>query len=237
MNNNNSKRIVFVHPDLGIGGAERLVVDAAIVLQDSGHSVEFFTSHCDPGHAFEEVQRGLLKVTVCGDWLPTHLFGRFHVLFAMLRMLWVSLYLLLSGERFDVVFCDQVSVCVPLLRYVGQKVLFYIHFPDKLLAKPEGALKSLYRAPFDWIEEKTTDSAHALVCNSKFTASVVRRAFPSIKREPSILYPTTMLTPPENAKRGPEIDNLVGKVKREEIFFSNINFSSPHLLESFLFVS
>ena len=27
------KRVVFLHPDLGIGGAERLVVDAAVALQ------------------------------------------------------------------------------------------------------------------------------------------------------------------------------------------------------------
>lgn len=29
-------RIAFVHPDLGIGGAERLVVDAALELQKYG---------------------------------------------------------------------------------------------------------------------------------------------------------------------------------------------------------
>jgi alpha-1,3/alpha-1,6-mannosyltransferase len=27
-----SKSVVFVHPDLGIGGAERLVIDAAVGL-------------------------------------------------------------------------------------------------------------------------------------------------------------------------------------------------------------
>ena len=32
-------RVVFVHPDLGIGGAERLVVDAALALQQRGHKV------------------------------------------------------------------------------------------------------------------------------------------------------------------------------------------------------
>lgn len=213
MNNNNSKRVIFVHPDLGIGGAERLVVDAAVALQKSGnYEVEFFTAHCDLGHAFEEVSSGRLKVTVCGDWLPTHFFGRLHVLFAMLRMLWVSLYLLVMGERCDVVFCDQVSICIPLLRWVGRRVLFYIHFPDKLLAKPEGLVKKLYRAPFDYLEERTTDAADILVCNSKFTASMVARHFASIRRKPSILYPTTMIVAqPHNAR---EIETVVpsGKV-------------------------
>jgi alpha-1,3/alpha-1,6-mannosyltransferase len=33
-------RVVFLHPDLGIGGAERLVVDAALALQTKGHQVK-----------------------------------------------------------------------------------------------------------------------------------------------------------------------------------------------------
>lgn len=55
-----SKRtIVFFHPDLGIGGAERLVVDAAVGLQERGHRVVIFTSHCDPKHCFEEARDGM----------------------------------------------------------------------------------------------------------------------------------------------------------------------------------
>lgn len=54
------KHIVFLHPDLGIGGAERLVIDAAVGLQDLGHKVTIFTSHCDPGHCFDEARDGIL---------------------------------------------------------------------------------------------------------------------------------------------------------------------------------
>jgi hypothetical protein len=57
-NKNNVKTIVFLHPDLGIGGAERLVVDAAVGLQKRGHKVVIFTSHCDPGHCFDEARDG-----------------------------------------------------------------------------------------------------------------------------------------------------------------------------------
>ena len=55
-----SKRqnIVFLHPDLGIGGAERLVIDAAVGLQNRGHKVTIFTSHCDPAHCFDEARDG-----------------------------------------------------------------------------------------------------------------------------------------------------------------------------------
>jgi hypothetical protein len=53
-----TKTIVFLHPDLGIGGAERLVVDAAVGLQRRGHKVVIFTSHCDPKHCFDEARDG-----------------------------------------------------------------------------------------------------------------------------------------------------------------------------------
>lgn len=54
------KTVVFLHPDLGIGGAERLVVDAAVGLQDDGYKVVIFTSHCDPTHCFDEARDGKL---------------------------------------------------------------------------------------------------------------------------------------------------------------------------------
>ena len=52
------QHIVFFHPDLGIGGAERLVVDAAVGLQERGHKVTIYTSHCDPAHCFDEARDG-----------------------------------------------------------------------------------------------------------------------------------------------------------------------------------
>lgn len=53
------KSIVFFHPDLGIGGAERLIIDAAVGLQKRGHKVVIFTSHCDPQHCFDEARDGV----------------------------------------------------------------------------------------------------------------------------------------------------------------------------------
>jgi alpha-1,3/alpha-1,6-mannosyltransferase len=49
-------KIAFIHPDLGIGGAERLVVDAAVGLEKLGHEVDIFTSHHDVSHCFEETK-------------------------------------------------------------------------------------------------------------------------------------------------------------------------------------
>ena len=53
-----AQHVVFFHPDLGIGGAERLVIDAAVGLQSRGHRVTIFTSHCDPQHCFDEARDG-----------------------------------------------------------------------------------------------------------------------------------------------------------------------------------
>ena len=124
---------MFLHPDLGIGGAERLVVDAALALQQKGHLVHFVTAHHDSSHCFSETRDGTLRVSVAGDWLPRSLFGHCYALCAYVRVLYAALYLVLvSGLQPDVVFCDQVSVCIPILRlFSGAKILFYCHFPGK----------------------------------------------------------------------------------------------------------
>lgn len=49
-------KIAIVHPDLGIGGAERLIVDAAIALKERGKDVTIYTSHHDPNHCFPETK-------------------------------------------------------------------------------------------------------------------------------------------------------------------------------------
>lgn len=99
-------------------------------------------------------------VEVRGDWLPRQILSKFTALCAVLRMLYLALTLGLEGSPAappDVVFCDGVSAMVPLLRFRGLPVLFYCHFPDKLLCTDRRALlKRLYRWPLDLLEELTT---------------------------------------------------------------------------------
>lgn len=47
-------KVTFVHPDLGIGGAERLVVDAATAMRMNGHRVVIVTNSYSTSHCFEE---------------------------------------------------------------------------------------------------------------------------------------------------------------------------------------
>ncbi len=140
---------------------------------------------------------GTLDVRVRGNTLvPPYILGRFAILCAILRQLHLLVQIRLSGElsglQPDIFFVDQLSACVPLLRYLQPqaRILFYCHFPDKLLTKRRGLLKRLYRVPFDRLEEWTTGAADGLVVNSRFTRLQFEKAFPGLRtRKPGVVYP------------------------------------------------
>jgi alpha-1,3/alpha-1,6-mannosyltransferase len=207
---------------LTTGGAERLVIDAAVGLQERGHKVTIYTSHCDKSHCFDEARDGTnpphamsqeilivgtLTVKVLGNTIvPTHIFGRFSILCAILRQLHLSLTLLLTRPTLphDILIIDQLSTSIPLLR-LQYPIFFYCHFPDKYLARGrESWLKAAYRLPFDWVEEVTTGMADAIVVNSLFTKSVFKEAFPGIEQSPDVIYPSVDIhaqpdpIPPDN---------------------------------------
>ncbi|ODH47527.1 hypothetical protein GX48_06386 [Paracoccidioides brasiliensis] len=215
--------ITIIHPDLGIGGAERLILDVALALQTRGHTVRIYTSHLDTNHCFEEARDGTLDVRARGNTIfPDQIAGRFRVLFAVLRQLHLVFGLMVAGgevyedgneEGREVVFiCDQVPACVPILKtfellasstWLGskavtkrrQRILFYCHFPDQLLARrDEGGpiqrlVKACYRYPFDWFEGWAISAADKVVANSKFTCGVVRQVFGEELGEVRVLYP------------------------------------------------
>lgn len=182
------KNIIFIHPDLGIGGAERLIIDAAVSLQNLGHKVTIFTSHCDPQHCFDEARDGTLDVRVRGNSLfPASIMGRFTILCAIARQLHLILQILVTSELSSLspstFFIDQLSASLPLLRVLcpSVPVLFYCHFPDLLLAKGrQQFLKRLYRMPFDKLEEWSMGFADRVAVNSGFTREVVGQVWPGL---------------------------------------------------------
>ncbi|KAK4934901.1 Alpha-1,3-mannosyltransferase-like protein [Elasticomyces elasticus] len=166
--NPSSKRsIVFFHPDLGIGGAERLIVDAAVGLQEQGNKVTIFTSHCDPKHCFDEARDVSIWTNELDKLKP------------------------------DVFIVDQLSACVPLLRWLysnRQRTLFYCHFPDQLLADRRasgilGLAKKVYRFPFDWFEGWSMSASDRIVVNSTFTKLVASRVWPGLAESLGVIYP------------------------------------------------
>ncbi|KAH7153306.1 hypothetical protein EDB81DRAFT_791149 [Dactylonectria macrodidyma] len=223
--------IVFFHPDLGIGGAERLVVDAAVGLQNRGHRVVIYTNHCDRTHCFDECRDGTLDVRVYGDWLiPMSILSRLTILCAILRHIHLVLHITISGELHSLspraFIVDQLSAGLPLLRYLfpAQPILFYCHFPDLLLARGrQSLLKRLYRVPFDWIEECSMSFAQAVAVNSEFTKGIVKRTWPGLKKhvQTKVVYPcvdTETKDEDEPAKDGKIFENeqLILSINRFE---------------------
>lgn len=189
-------RVLFIHPDLGIGGAERLIVDAALALKSRGHTVSFLTNHHDPGHCFEETKNGTLCIQTVGDWLPRSVLGKLAAFCAYFRMIYAAFYtvfVLSRQESIDVIICDQISLGIPVLKWAKNrpKIIFYCHFPDQLLAKPGSLLKQMYRAPLNYLEEVTTGQADGILVNSKFTRRIFKSTFKSLSHiDPDVLYPS-----------------------------------------------
>lgn len=188
--------IAFVHPDLGIGGAERLVVDAALHLQSVKHRVTIFTTHHNRAHCFEATRDGTLDVRVYGDFLPFHIAQRLRLPSAIARLAYLACAMALRAGRFDVVFCDLVPHVIPLLLVTSRApIIFYCHFPGRLLGRHDG-LYRWYRTPIDWLEEVAIGKADRVLVNSRFTASMFHRAFQRLHGvTPEVVYPGVDLTP------------------------------------------
>ena len=85
---------------------------------------------------------GVLEVRVRNtQYLPRSILNRFSILCAILRQLYLILYFAVFSDelrrtRPTWFIVDQLSAGVPLLQYLRPDVplLFYCHFPDKLLA-------------------------------------------------------------------------------------------------------
>ncbi|KAG8527667.1 uncharacterized protein KY384_007820 [Bacidia gigantensis] len=193
------KSIVFFHPDLGIGGAERLVVDAAFGLQNLGHKVTIFTSYRDPGHCFDEARDGTLDVRVRGNNVfPATILGRFKILCSILRQLHLLTTITWTGELAtlspSVFFLDQLSAGIPFLRWYWEdvRILFYCHFPDLLLVQNRTAWhRRIWRVGFDWLESWSIRGADRVIVNSAFTKGVVEQIWPGLGGESGIgvVYP------------------------------------------------
>jgi len=200
-------RVAILHPDLGLGGAERLIVDAALELQHRGHRVTIFTGSHDPARAFEETCDGTLDVRVCGGRLPLHAAGRLRVVGAITKMATGAAAILRDEARPDVVLCDVVPHVIPLFRMLRRElpVVFYCHFPDQLLTPPRRGLYRWYRSPIDALETAGTARAAAVLVNSRYTSGVFARTYPGIGITPDVVYPgvdTDRWTPQPAPPRG-----------------------------------
>jgi len=172
-------RIAFVHPTLGMGGAERWLLDTAVALQADGYRVEIYCNSYNPARAFAEFAERRIPVTVLGGFLPSHILQRLRAPCAVLRMLWISLRLRFAQKRFDVLLVDLVSHNLPLLgRNLAQWIIFYGHYPDQYLTGPLTGFYAWYRWPLDRLERLGLQAADDVCVNSDFTRQRFRQAFP-----------------------------------------------------------
>mmetsp|Transcript_17426 Transcript_17426/g.17159 ORF Transcript_17426/g.17159 Transcript_17426/m.17159 type:complete len:84 (+) Transcript_17426:1-252(+) len=72
------KNIAILHPDLGIGGAEQLIINVALALQEKGANVIMYTPRFDPDRCFEDCSK--LNIQVRGSLFPRSILGRFFAL-------------------------------------------------------------------------------------------------------------------------------------------------------------
>lgn len=145
-------KIAFLHPDLGIGGAERLIVDSALALQSTFKELTIWTCRYDPQRAFSDTKN--FKIEIRGSHIPRHIFGFAHIFFALLSFLWLTIQVCLRSDA-NIFIVDQISAFVFLLKWFKpkSKIIFYCHFPDKRLASHGNLIKKIYRYPFDFIEK------------------------------------------------------------------------------------
>ena len=177
-------KLIFVHPNLGLGGAEQLIIQLAHGMQLRGHEIIIFTNYFNPDRCFDECKS--LKIIQKYN-LPNSIFNHGHVLFAWLKFLLLSIYIYFY-ESCDGFVVDQISIANPLLQSKAP-VYFYCHYPDLLLTGRNTLLKSIYRFPFDVLEKWTTNLAKVVFVNSNYTKQVYLETFGN--RELVVLYPGT----------------------------------------------
>lgn len=212
-------KVLFLHLDLGIGGAEQLVLQLATASQSLGHDVTLLTTKCDAHHCFAAVKPpdGVLvsSLQVWGRWIPSSIFGLGGTaLCSNTRVLYLALCLLMgngnasgkNGGAVDLVVIDVLPSPLWLLQlFTNCSLLFYCHFPDKLLIRKNPLeqqnqdqqqltppKKSIYRRLMDGMEEYCMPLADTVLVNSKFTQKTVLQEFPSAfssEQDLQVLYP------------------------------------------------
>lgn len=237
--------VAFVHPDLGLGGAERLIIDAALSLKAFNHTSTIYSAFLDPARCFPEVSptSPTLSVRILTSPFPRTILGRFHAALAALRCASLALYICLTS-RPTVAVVDIVSLPVLVFSLFRVPVIFYCHFPDPSLEEtlrraPHSVLRKLYRAFIDFAELTALGTASLIVCNSKFTQGVFASIYPSLP-QPRVVYPSVNLSssdhPSPTEKPTPSVQTILSlnrfeRKKNIPLVLSSFALARKHLAQ------
>lgn len=191
-------KIAFLHKALLYGGAERLILDMALAFREN-HKVTIYTCEYDKDKTFPDFQTSKVAIKHVGKFIPARIKGKFAAVFNLIRMLYLSLYLICTWASYDLIVVDQITLPIPLLRLFNFRVLYYCHFPEALLNdNKRTALVVVYRAVMDFIESLCLRFATVVCFNSNYTQENVEQTFPAMKKwkgYKKVVYPC-MLAPP-----------------------------------------
>lgn len=194
-----------------------------------GCTVTLFTGSHDTSRAFRETVDGSIHVISAGSFVPRAIFGKCVAFLTLMRMVWVAIvaWLMVRTGLFPeptFVVNDQVAGLNPLLTLLFGKVLFYAHFPDKLLcSKRDTTAKTMYRFVIDSCEDWGMSlNSVTIVSNSNFSAKILKKSFPWLKDQTlKILYPSVNCV---------EVDR---SVRMAEALFQRNQCDMPPLLQIF----
>lgn len=191
-------KVAWLHPDLGIGGAERFVVNACIQISKT-HNCSVFVNHFDASRCFVDVNQ--LKVLCFFSWVPRHFFGKFHAFLAYFKMCLLAVICCVFYSDVDIFIVDQVSAPIELLKYLsGKPVVFYCHYPDAYLSEKDGTYRRFLKC---W-ELRAMSKATKIFANSEFTRNAMSSAFKEIglsMEHVEIMYPYFHFESFERVKR------------------------------------
>ncbi|KAK1350837.1 alpha-1,3/1,6-mannosyltransferase [Hamiltosporidium tvaerminnensis] len=172
-------KICVIHPNLGIGGAERLMLDICKSLKDEDNEVVLISKNFDEKRCFDDTL-DICRPLLVGKFIPDSIVGRGMSFFSLLTAIYISVYVILFVEA-DIVILDHVPYSVPFLRLFFEKVFFYCHFPDICLKDRVPSLISpilfIYDSILLYLESFCVFFASKILVNSNYTKTVCKSIY------------------------------------------------------------
>ena len=177
--NNHSSTALFLHPDLGIGGAERLVLAFSKALREGGWETTFWVNRHEPTRSLAEAAEETIR---CAQTrIPRSLGGRLQYLLALLRLRAAIKEFSPMVPAPDLIIVDVVPHVVPMLRrlYPDSAIAIYCHFPEAAFNRGLcGVGRTVYRNGLDFLEQRAYLAADRILCNSSHTRLALLRCLP-----------------------------------------------------------